>query len=338
MYTSNALLGLPISYLNRHTGFATQIMEFRMSSSVIILGANGSFGRASVNAFGKAGWRISALYRNTPNQPLPANCKAIIGDINNPDSLHSLPEQCDVIINAINPPYQHWSRDVPRITKNVIAVAKSRGATVMVPGNIYHYGTTMPEVLTETTPILPDTPLGQVRADLESAYQSASTEGLQTIILRAGDFLDTRQSGNWFDSHILKRLNKGRLMYPGPLDRKHAWAYLPDMASVMVRLAEKRNTIGSFTTLGFPGYALTGQELAEQVSRNISGDLAIDTMPWRLIGLLGAVVPSLQAISSMQYLWSTSHVIDGQPLGAVIPEFKATTIDKAFSTLIENIN
>lgn len=314
------------------------IMETRMPSSVIILGANGSFGRASVSAFGKAGWHIYALYRNTPSQSLPENCKPIIGDINNLDSLHSLPEQCDVIINAINPPYQHWSRDVPRITKNVIALAKSRSATVMIPGNVYHYGTAMPEVLTESTLASPDTPLGQTRADLESTYQAASVEGLQTIILRAGDFLDTRQSGNWFDSHILKRINKGRLMYPGPLDRKHAWAYLPDMACAMVGLAEKRSTMNSFTALGFPGYTLTGQELADLVSHNISGQLAIDTMPWRLIGLLGSVVPSLRAIASMQYLWSTPHAIDGQLLHATLPEFKATRVDKAIATIFERLH
>ena len=38
---------------------------------------------------------------------------------------------------------------------------------------------------------------------------------------------------------IVKALAKGKLVYPGPLDRAHAWAYLPDLAQAFVAVTRK---------------------------------------------------------------------------------------------------
>ena len=48
-------------------------------------------------------------------------------------------------------------------------------------------------------------------------------------VIRAGDFFGGGP-GSWFDLAIAKRAAAGALVYPGPLDRPHAWAYLPDLA------------------------------------------------------------------------------------------------------------
>ena len=52
----------------------------------------------------------------------------------------------DVIVNALNPPYPRWTRDLPRLTGSVIAAARESGATVMIPGNVYNYGAAMPRL------------------------------------------------------------------------------------------------------------------------------------------------------------------------------------------------
>ncbi|MEE9320115.1 MAG: hypothetical protein V3U76_06695 [Granulosicoccus sp.] len=43
-----------------------------------------------------------ALYRSSSRQ------QTIIGDINIPESVRSLPKHCDVIINAVNPPIRDY--------------------------------------------------------------------------------------------------------------------------------------------------------------------------------------------------------------------------------------
>jgi len=84
----------------------------------------------------------------------------------------------------------------------------------MLPGNVYNYGAGMPENLREHTPHLPTPRKGRLRVEVGAAY--AQADGVQTIILRAGDFIERETTCNWFDSQITKNLAKGGMMCPGP--------------------------------------------------------------------------------------------------------------------------
>ena len=123
----------------------------------------------------------------------------------------------DVIVHALNPPYPAWSKAMPVLTANVITAASQCGATVMIPGNVYNFGEAMPAVLSESTAHAPTTRKGRLREQMEKAFAASN---VQTIVLRAGDFIDAEQSGNWFDGHIANKVSKGSIMYPGPTDQR----------------------------------------------------------------------------------------------------------------------
>ena len=74
---------------------------------------------------------------------------------------------------------------------------------------------------------------------------------MRAIVLRAGDFFGGG-SGSWFDLVIAKEIERSRLTYPGPLDVEHAWAYLPDFAATLVRLAEQRENFARSRRSDFP--------------------------------------------------------------------------------------
>ena len=231
-----------------------------MSKTVIILGANGRFGRAASQAFFSAGWTIRTFTRNLPDPAEHPDFARYAGNAFDADALTHAARDCDVIVNALNPPYQNWTRDLPGLTRAVIATAKATGSTVMVPGNVYNYGADMPPALTEDTPHRPTTRKGQLREAMEESYAIAADEGVQTIILRGGDFIERTKTGNWFDTYVTAKAAQGKITYPGPLDRVHAWAYLPDMAGAMAALADKRTELGPFAVFGFEGVNLTGAE------------------------------------------------------------------------------
>ena len=141
-----------------------------------------------------------------------------------------------------------------------IAAAEGSGATLLFPGSVWNYGRGMPPVLDESTPMQPTTRKGGMRVEIEQRIREACDRGMRAIVLRAGDFFGGG-SGSWFDLVIAKDIGRGRLTYPGPLDVEHAWAYLPDFAATLVRLAEQRANFGACETFGFPGHAVTGQRV-----------------------------------------------------------------------------
>jgi len=302
-----------------------------MSEKVIILGAKGRFGRAAVNAFLTAGWTVRAFARSWDGDMSNTAVEKVSGDAFDADTLTKAATGCDVIVNALNPPYPLWRRDIPRTTAAVIHAARATGATVMIPGNVYNYGANMPHRLNEETPHEPTTLKGCLREEMEQTYARASDNSVRTIILRAGDFIEREKTGNWFDTYITDKLHAGRIMYPGPLDLVHAWAYLPDAARAMVGLASHRANFAPFECFNFAGYELTGQELVNALEHTCGHSLKVKGMPWPLIRALGLIMPQMREVSEMRYLWSTPHALEGGKLAAALPDFIPTPMNVALA-------
>lgn len=281
-----------------------------MVGTALILGASGRFGRHTAEAFWNAGWTVKTFDRKN-------------------DSLNDAARGADVIVNGWNPPYPDWQTQIPTLTRDVIAAAKQNDATVIIPGNVYVFGTDAPENFTPDTPHLADNPLGRVRIAMEAAYRDAD---IQTIILRAGDYLDTAASGNWFDKVMAKGLVKGHLTYPGRTDIPHAWAYLPDFAVAIERLARARNWLPRFTDLSFEGFTLTGQEMAQLLSEGLDRPIAVKQMAWWPFQALGLVVPLIKHLCEMRYLWDKPHRLDGTALSEFVPDIPRTDMVEALRT------
>lgn len=300
-------------------------------NEVVVLGAKGRFGRAAVAAFSQAGWTVRAFGRNWSGTA-QAGVTRITGDVLDRDALGKACAGCDVIVNAINPPYEQWVKELPGITSAVIAAAKAAGATVLIPGNVYNYGADAPAVLSENTPWQPTTRKGQLRVDMEESFRAS---GVRTIVLRGGDFIEAEKSGNWFDGQIAAKAQKGRTAYPGPLHTSHAWAYLPDMAKAAVLLAEARNDFAPFEEFGFPGFGITGQELVDAIAKGTGQAQKVGGVPWPIIRLIGFFNAGMRELVEMRYLWNVPHVVDGSKLMQVLPGFKPTTIDDAMRAVLK---
>jgi nucleoside-diphosphate-sugar epimerase len=302
-----------------------------MTQQAIILGAKGRFGRAAVAAFLEAGWEVRALARDWTGAPPAGDEIRVTGDAFDAASLSAAAEGCDVIINAVNPLYTNWARDLPRITPAVIAAARQTGATVMIPGNVYIYGKAMPPVLTADTPQRAHTRKGKLRVEMEKSYAKAAQDGVQTIILQGGDFIEGVRTGAWFEDHIAANIGRGEVMYPGPLDRVHAWAFLPDRARAMAGLAARRGDLPRFERIGFPGYSLTGRELAKALEAVAGRKLKVTSMPWPLMRLIALVNAQMREVCEMAYLWQVPHAIDGARMRELLPEFQPTPLNEALA-------
>ena len=291
-------------------------------NTVIVLGAKGRFGRAAAQAFAAAGWDVTRAGRGLSG---PGTTQV---DAMDTDALIRACAGHDVIVNAVHPPYTEWAHAVPALTRSIIAAGQAAGATVMIPGNVYNYGTDLPPVLTEGTAWVADTRKGNIRIRMEEAYRAS---GVRTIVLRAGDFLEQAQTGNWFDTYIAPKAQAGKLSYPGPLDRVHAWAYLPDMARAMVGLAERRADFGPFEEFGFAGYALSGDALVDLVARGVGKRMRVSRFPWFALRVMALWSPLMREVLEMRYLWDRPHAIDGSKLRAALPDFRETPVAEAIA-------
>ncbi len=285
-------------------------MENPMPKTALILGATGRFGRHMAVALNRHGWTVRSFNRAK-------------------DDLVQAAQGADLIVNAWNPPYSKWANTVPGLTKQVIEAAKSSGAAVMIPGNVYVFGEDIPAIIGPDTPHRATNHLGQIRRQLEDAYREA---GVKTVILRAGDYIDTEASGNWFDQIIAAKIAKGKLSYPGPLDQMHCWAYLPDLAEAGAQLAGKLDDLPTFSDFMFEGYNMTGADLAKAVEKATGKTIKAKQMSWFPIQLARPFWAEAKHLIEMRYLWRLPHQADGSALAKVLPDFPQTSLTDALRT------
>ena len=312
-----------------------------MQETVLILGANGRFGRAAAQAFAKAGWHVIAQARRPlADQPIPGAITQLQVDAADTGSVVAAARQACVVVNAMNPLYTRWDTEALALNASAIAVARQVGATLMLPGNVYNFGETLVPVLTEEAPQHPTNPKGRIRCAMEGAMRE---DGLRSIVVRAGDFFGGDGMGTWFDQAVVKDISKGKITYPGPLDVIHEWVYLPDLAQTFVLLAQVRGTLGAHETFHLPGHAITGQALADGLMQSARGlkilsanqQARIGSIPWPLVRLVGLVHPMWRELARMRYLWRRPHQLAGARLGQVIGTVPHTPLPQALTRALQ---
>ncbi len=278
-----------------------------MQKTVLILGATGRFGRHATEAFWNAGWTVRMFDRAQHD-------------------LMTAAQGADIIVAAWNPPYHLWKDQLPQLHAKVQAAARASGAAVVLPGNVYVYPTDAKTPWSEGTNHVAPTPLGRIRQEVEQSYRDS---GVQTILLRAGDFIDTEPTGGWFDRVLMSRVQRGQLRYPGDPDALHSWAFLPDLARAAEQLARQKLSLGSYEEVMFPGYSITGRQIADLLSHISCRKIMVRRMSWIPLRLAAPVWPMAKGLLEMRYLWDTPHSLRSKRLSELCPTYRDTDVEDA---------
>ena len=305
---------------------------------VLVLGASGRFGLAAVHAFAAAGHPVLAQSRRLP-AGLPAGVRHLAMAPGDP-TLVPLAQGVRTVVHAVNPPYDRWEREALELARQGMDLAGRLNATFMLPGNVYNYGEPMPAVLAQDTVQHPTTRKGRIRCEIEALLAQRAARGLDGVVIRAGDFFGGG-TGSWLDLVITKSLGAGKLVYPGPLDRPHAWAYLPDLARAFVAVARRQQAQAApcgLQRFHFAGHTATGEQwlaAIESAARAVgvapARGFSRGGMPWGLIRAGGLIVPMWREIAEMAYLWREPHRLDGQALARAVGELPVTPLADALS-------
>ena len=294
-------------------------------ATVLVLGAQGRFGAAAVQAFAAAGWRVVAQMRRAPPAPLPAGASALVVPLADAATLAAT--GAAVVVYAINPLYTNWNAEALPLLRQGLEVARRLGAHFMFPGNVYNFGEGMPASLDERVSEQPSTTKGRQRVAMEAAIAAS---GIKATVIRAGDYYGSG-TGSWLDLLIAKDMAQGKLVYPGPVDVPHAWAYVPDLARAFVAAARREGP--TCARLHFAGHTLTGRELLAAIEHAAgalgaapAGGWRHGGLPWALIRLAGLVWPLGRELARMSYLWRVPHALDGSALARVTGPLAPTPV------------
>jgi nucleoside-diphosphate-sugar epimerase len=149
---------------------------------------------------------------------------------------------------------------------------------------------------------------------------------VQTIVLRAGSFIDPAGNGDVMKTFLLREIGKGRLAQAGRPDTLHAYAYVPDWARAAAMLAERRDTLATFEDIPFPGHAFTAEDLRAELEAATGRRLRLAPFPWWLMRLAAPFWELARELGEMRYLWETSHALGSAKFTRLLPDFHPTDL------------
>jgi nucleoside-diphosphate-sugar epimerase len=306
-------------------------------NTALVLGITGGVGGEIALALLRRGWHVRALHRNPGSVALPDEMRGkvewVTGDAMKRDDVIAAAQGVSTIVHAVNPPkYNNWAGLVLPMLDNTIAAARAQHARIVLPGTIYNFGTDAFPVLSEYSPQAPHTRKGRIRVEMETRLREATAHGVRALIVRAGDYFGPRAGNNWFAQGLLAGSTQvRRVFYPGPRERGHSWAYLPDVAETVARLLEADDRLEPFAMFHFRGHWLPrGVEMAETICR-VAGlrTNRIYSFPWWAVRLAAPFVEVCREMLEMRYLWRVAAELDNTKLLSVIGVEPHTPLEEA---------
>lgn len=312
--------------------------------TALVVGAAGGIGGELARQLRDAGWEVRGLVRSL-EQPVQTRdgITWIRGDAMRPDDVAKAAEGCAVIVHAVNPPgYKRWAELVLPMLDSTIAAAKSEGATVVLPGTVYNYGPDAFPILREDSPQRPLTRKGAIRVEMEARLRAYAAGGGRALIVRAGDFFGPKAGNNWFSQGLIQPgKTTRRIQNPAIPGIGHQWSYLPDVASNIVELLARRESLEPFATFHLGGYwDADGTQIAQAIRRALQKhgvNAKVDAFPWWLIQLIAPFNATLREVMEMRYLWRKPVRMDnGKLLGALGRE-RVTPLDEAVEATLKGL-
>jgi nucleoside-diphosphate-sugar epimerase len=311
--------------------------------TALVIGATGGIGSETAKALLKHGWRVRALTRDAARAERDfarlGAVQWVSGDAMRKEDVVAAARGMQLIIHAANPPgYRHWRALALPMLENAIAAARAAGARVVLPGNVYNFGADAGATIAEDAPQHPQTRKGQVRVEMEAMLGAAAASGVRSLVVRAGDYFGPHGPSSWFGNLMVQPGRTVRyVIYPGRRGAGHSFAYLPDLAETIARLADIEATLAAADSVHFAGHWLErGDEVARAI-RRVSGVPWAPILPFpaALLYLGAPFSATLREAIEMRYLWRKPLRLDNRKLVSLVGPEPRTPLDVAVRASLE---
>lgn len=302
--------------------------------TVTILGINGRIGQEVAKAFVNAKWRVIGMGRG--NRAKLNDVEFIEGDVDFPEQTRKAIADADVVVTALNLPYDKWDKGRAEANlAHVLEALRGSNKTLVFPGNIYNFGAKQHRLKPET-PQNPHRDKGEIRQRMEKQLRTASEQGLQVIIVRLHDFFAPGGFQTPYDLMMMQRIKSGILQYGGDLSVGHGWAYLPDVGRAFVKIADVRDELPALKNFHYAGHFATGHQTIAAIQAALPTLAKVKPVPWGMLKLIGIFVPILREVIKMQYLWDEPHRLEDPELDALLGANFKTPYNEAVAATVHS--
>src|SRR5512137_1876034 len=143
-----------------------------------VIFGTGPVGQAVARELVKRGKTVKMVNRSGKKPDgVPEGVTVVAGDLFDANVAKQLAQGASHVYQCTNPPYDKWPEQFPTLQANTLEAAASSGAKYIVMENVYMYGDTNGQPITEDLPYNAQTKKGQVRAQMAKDALAAHAAG-----------------------------------------------------------------------------------------------------------------------------------------------------------------
>jgi len=272
----------------------------------VIVGA-GPVGTATADLLAERGENVRVVTRRGGGPEHP-NVERVAADATDAARLIELTKGASALYNCASPLYHQWFRDWPPLAASLLAAAEATDAVLAVASNLYGYGPVTGPI-TAATELNATHPKLKLRADMFRAALQAHEEGrIRMTEVRSSDYIE---ANSIFSFALAKPMRAGKRAYtPTPLDVKHSWTSVTDVATALTTAAQDERAWGK-AWLVPTNTPLTVREIGERfAAANGLGKAKITSLPYAVLWTAGLFDPMMRELRHTRYQFAKPFTID----------------------------
>jgi nucleoside-diphosphate-sugar epimerase len=275
----------------------------------VVFGA-GQVGRALATRLRDLGVPVRIVSRHRPSVPLDGvDWRA--ADATDPEAATDAAKGASVVYQCLNAPYTDWPKRFPPLQRGVLTTAERSGALLVSLENLYAYGPTGGQPMTEDLPLAATTVKGRTRAAMTEELLAAADAGrIRLAIGRASDFFGAGATESSLGERVFGNAVAGkRADFIGNPDLPHTYSYIPDIAAGLATLGTDERAVGGVWHLPGPE-TVTTQALLGLVADDVGHPVGVRSLSKLAVRALGLFNPTIRELVELSYEFEQPFVLD----------------------------
>ncbi len=293
-----------------------------MTEKHVVVGA-GPVGRAAAELLARQGKQVLLLSRRGTGVEHPG-VQAVAADAADAKGLLDVSAGAAVLYNCLNPEYHRWTKDWPPLAASLLAAAEQHGAVLATVSNLYGYGPV-------NVPMTPDLPLlgagskAQVRVHMWRQALAAHQAGRVRITeIRASDYVGVGASSHLGDQVVPRLLAGKRPQFVVPLNQKHSFSYIPDVAATLLAAAAQPSAWGRAWHVPSPAPISLRTALTQLATLAGVTDMKPQVLAPLVQRGLGLFIPLFRELAEVRYQFERPYILNSE---ATTAEFGITATE-----------
>jgi nucleoside-diphosphate-sugar epimerase len=282
-----------------------------MSELHVIFGT-GPLAQSVMRALLKRGKTIKMVNRSGKRPTnAPADVEIVAGDAYITEFTRTVTKGALAVYQCAQPQYHEWVTKFPPLQASILSGAAANGAKLIVAENLYMYGDTHGQALSEDLPYAAHTRKGKVRGEMAQALLEAHRQGLVRVAMaRGSDFYGPGVLDSALGERTIVPLLQGKpAEVTSALDLPHTYTYINDFGEALVILGERDEALGQAWHVPNPP-TLTQRELVTLFFREAGLEPKFSVMGKFMLMLGGLFIPAAREMVEMAYEFEKPFLVE----------------------------